>query len=139
MLSSPPGTAIWRSSAIWSAGVVVVRPHPGQANPAHSTHGDGVVSARPAFASNERIPPAPPTASHRSVAESLSLSSIMVCASAWSAPDSPPEPCCVSSVSRMPTLTTLASACGVPGPMAQSWRVLRSYTAAATVPARPVR
>ena len=33
----------------------------------------------------------------------------------------------------------LASACGVPGPIAQNWRVLRSYTAAATTPLRPAR
>lgn len=33
----------------------------------------------------------------------------------------------------------LASACGLPGPIAQNWRVLRSYTAAATTPLRPAR
>ena len=33
----------------------------------------------------------------------------------------------------------LASACGLPGPTAQNWRVLRSYTAAATTPLRPAR
>jgi hypothetical protein len=39
----------------------------------------------------------------------------------------------------MSTFTTLASACGLPGPVAQNWRVLRSYTAAATTPLRPAR
>ena len=33
----------------------------------------------------------------------------------------------------------LASACGLPGLIAQNWRVLRSYTAAATTPLRPAR
>jgi hypothetical protein len=39
----------------------------------------------------------------------------------------------------MSTFTMLASACGLPGPIAQNWRVLRSYTAAAITPLRPAR
>jgi hypothetical protein len=57
------GPASWRSSAIWSVGMVVVRPHPGHGNPAHSTHADGEVSSRPAAALNDRIAFAPPTVS----------------------------------------------------------------------------
>ena len=71
------GSTTSRSRAIWSAGVVVVRPHPGQANPGQSTQAEGSVCVRPAAALNDWIRPGPPTAFHRLVAAELSLSSII--------------------------------------------------------------
>ena len=66
----------------------MVSPHPGQGNPAQFTQGEGVVSARPAAELNDLIALAPPTSYHRLVAASLSLSSIICSASAWSLADS---------------------------------------------------
>ena len=117
------------SRAIWSSGVVVVSPQPGQANPGQTTHDDGAVRVRPARALNERILAAPPTAYHRLVAASLSLSSIICSASVRSLADSPvppPWPRSDSSVSRTSSLTMLASACGRPWPRCQVRPLRRS-------------
>src|SRR4029077_17204459 len=106
------------SKAIWSSGVVVVSPHPGQPNPGQTTQEDGTVWVSPARALNERIRAAPPTSYHRLVAASLSLSSIIRAASARSADDNPePWSRSASSVSSTSSLTTLASACGSPPPI----------------------
>ena len=80
----------------------------------------------------------PPTSFHRLVAAELSLSSIICCASGCSAAGSPAGPlsCCAYSVSRMSSLTMLASACGCGGPRVQVRPVLTSETAATTVPPR---
>ena len=43
LMSSGPGVTSCLSKAIWSSGVVVVSPHPGQENPGHDTHDDGAV------------------------------------------------------------------------------------------------
>ena len=117
------------SKAIWSSGVVVVSPQPGQANPGQITHDDGAVRVRPALALNERIPAAPPTAYHRLVAAALSLSSIICPASVRSLagrPVPPPWARLASRVSSTSSLTTLASACGEPWPRRQVRPVRRS-------------
>jgi hypothetical protein len=117
------------SRAIWSSGVVVVSPQPGQANPGQTTHDDGAVWVRPALALNERILAAPPTAYHRLVAASLSLSSIICPASDRSLADRPvPSPWArsASRVSSTSSLTMLASACGGPWPRCQERPVRRS-------------
>ena len=125
-MSTELGVINCLSSAIWSSGVVVVSPHPGQENPGQTTHDEGAVSVRPALALNERMLPAPPTSYHRLVAAALSLSSIICPASDRSLavnPVSPPGPFSASSVSRTSSLTTLASACGWPWPRCQVWPV----------------
>ena len=76
-VSSVLGLMSSRSSTIWSAGVVVLRPHPGQANPGQTTQEEGAVSVRPAAVLNDWMGPGPPTAFQRLVAASLSLSSII--------------------------------------------------------------
>ena len=122
LVSSELGVTSCLSRAIWSSGVVVVSPQPGQANPGQTTHDDGAVWVRPARALNERILAGPPTAYHRLVAASLSLSSIICSASVRSLADSPlpsPGPRSDSSVSRTSSLTMLASACGWPWPRCQ--------------------
>src|SRR2546429_428240 len=118
-VSTELGVTSCLSRAIWSSGVVVVSPQPGQANPGQTTHDDGAVWVRPALALNERILAAPPTAYHRLVAASLSLSSIICSASVRSLADRPVPSLCARSASRVSStssLTTLASACGGPGP-----------------------
>src|SRR5690348_8111654 len=115
--------------AIWSSGVVVVSPQPGQANPGQTTHDDGAVWVRPALALNERMLAAPPTAYHRLVAASLSLSSIICPASVRSLADRPvplPTARSASRVSSTSSLTMLASACGGPWPRCQERPVRRS-------------
>src|SRR6202000_1786743 len=81
-----------RSRASWSLGVVVLSPHPGQGKSGHCTHEDGSVWVSPAEVLNDAISEGPPTASQRLVAESLSLSSIMLSASEVSLDESSPEP-----------------------------------------------
>src|ERR1700733_2620493 len=44
-----PGATSCFSRLSWSCGTVVVRPQPGQANPAHVTHADGAVPLSPAL------------------------------------------------------------------------------------------
>ena len=88
-MSSELGVTSCLSRAIWSSGVVVVSPHPGQENPGQTTHDDGAVWVRPALVLNERIRAAPPTSYHKLVAAALSLSSIISSASDWSLADSP--------------------------------------------------
>ena len=130
------GCASKRSRVIWSTGVVVVRPHPGQGNPGHSTHAEGVVLVSPAVASNEPSPDVPPASSQRFVAASLSLSSIIVCANGCSETERPCPPESASSVSRILTLTMLASSWGVSPPNVQVWPVSMSKAAAVIVPSR---
>src|SRR6201999_3201374 len=137
-VSSVLGLISSRSRASWSVGVVVLRPQPGQGKPGHCTHEDGSVWVRPAEVSNDAICDGPPASSHRVVAASLSLSSIISRASEVSDADKPPEPapCRAYSASRMFSLTTLASACGLLLPNVQVCPVVTSYTAAVTVPVR---
>jgi hypothetical protein len=68
LVSSEFGSTSVRSRASWSPGTVVLRPHPGQGNPAQFTHDDGAVSARPAEELNDRMRLAPPTSYHKLVA-----------------------------------------------------------------------
>jgi hypothetical protein len=79
----------WRSSTIWSAGVVVVRPQPGQAKSAHCTQLDIVVLRSPTAALYEPMPVAPFDAYQSEVAASLSLSSIISWATGRSAAGRP--------------------------------------------------
>ena len=60
---------------------VVLRPHPGQANPGQATQDEGEVCVSPAAVLNDWILVGPPTAFHRLVAAELSLSSIICWAS----------------------------------------------------------
>ena len=48
--STPLSWTSWRSRVIWSCGVVVVSPQPGQEEPGHCRQFDGLVCARPTLA-----------------------------------------------------------------------------------------
>ena len=116
LVSGPPGSTIRRSSAIWSAGVVVVRPQPGHGNPVHSTQADGVVCV-----AQPRHCTAPmPTAAAGLVPEAGGGVVVTVLdhllGERLIAGRSGRPAAADSRVSRMSTLTMLASACAVPSP-----------------------